>query len=44
MVGKVFSYIIECALLNTYLLERYAEPALHDPSLRGRTEIFRLPS
>ena len=33
---KVFSYMIECALLNAYLLEKYAEPALHDPSLRGR--------
>ena len=28
--------MIECALLNAYLLEKYAEPALHDPSLRGR--------
>ena len=33
---KVFSYMIECALLNAYLLEKYAEPALNDPSLRGR--------
>jgi len=33
---KVFSYLLECALLNAYLLERYAEPALYDPSLRGR--------
>ena len=33
---KVFSYIIECALLNAYLLEQYAEPTLHDPSMKGR--------
>ena len=33
---KVFSYIIECALLNAYLLEKDVEPALHDPSMKGR--------
>ena len=33
---RVFSYIIECSLLNAYILERYAQPSLHDPSLRGR--------
>ena len=33
---KVFSYIIECALLNAYLLEKDLEPELHNPSMRGR--------
>ena len=33
---KVFSYIIECSLLNAYILARYAQPTLHDPPLRGR--------
>ena len=33
---KVFSYIIECALMNAYLLEKYAEPSLHNPAITGR--------
>ena len=33
---KVFSYVIECALLNAYLLEKDLEPEVHDPSVRGR--------
>ena len=33
---KVFLYIIECALLNAYLLEKNLEPELHSPSMRGR--------
>ena len=36
MVEKVFSYIIECALLNAYLLEKDLEPELHNKSMRGR--------
>jgi len=33
---KIFSYIIECSLLNAYILERYAEPSLYGPSCVGR--------
>ena len=33
---KVFSYVIECALLNAYLLEKDLEPEVHDPSVRER--------
>ena len=36
MVGKSFSYVIECALLNAYLLEKDLEPEVHDPAVRGR--------
>ena len=36
MVEIVFSYVIECALLNAYLLEKDLEPEVHDPSVRGR--------
>ena len=33
---KVFSYVIECALLNAYLLEKDLEPEVHDPSVKER--------
>ena len=36
MLEKVFSYVIECALLNAYLLEKDLEPEVHDPSVRER--------
>ena len=29
---KVFSYIIECALVNAYIIERHAKPSLYPPS------------
>ncbi|XP_065891659.1 piggyBac transposable element-derived protein 4-like [Dysidea avara] len=32
----IFSYIIECSLVNAYILERYAEPLLYRPSCTGR--------
>ena len=33
---KSFSYVIECVLLNAYLLEKDLEPEVHDPSVRER--------
>ena len=36
IVKKSFSYVIECVLLNAYLLEKDLEPEVHDPSVRGR--------
>ena len=40
---KVFSYVIECALLNAYLLEKDLEPEVHNPSVRKRDFLdFRL--
>ena len=33
---KVSSYVIECALLNAYLLEKDLETEVHDSSVRGR--------
>ena len=33
---KILSYIIECALVNAYLLEQYAEPSLYGPIMTGR--------
>ena len=36
MVEKFFSYVIECTLLNAYLLEKDLEPEVHDPSARER--------
>ena len=32
--NKIF--IIECSLVNAYILERYAEPSLYHPSSKGR--------
>ena len=33
---RVFSYIIECSLLNAYILKHYAQSSMYDPSLQGR--------
>ena len=33
---KKFSYVIEHASLNAYLLKKDLEPEVHDPSARGR--------
>ena len=33
---RVFSYIIECSLLNAYILKHYAQPSMYSPSLQGR--------
>ena len=33
---KIITYIIECSLVNAYILERYAEPSLNYPSSKGR--------
>ena len=42
---KVFSYVIECALLNAYLLEKDFEPEVHEPSVKERRKRdFRLTS
>ena len=35
---RVFSYLIECSLLNAYILEKYAKPLLHDESKKGRNK------
>jgi len=32
---QVFSYLIECSLLNAYILEKYANPHLHAESNKG---------
>ena len=40
---RVFSYLIECVLLNAFILERHANPSLYDGTRRDflafRTEV-----
>ena len=35
---RVFLYLIECSLLNAYILEKYAKPHLHDESNKGHNK------
>ena len=37
---RVFSHLIECALLNAFILERYANPDLYDGSSRMRRDFL----
>ena len=39
---KVFAYLIECALYNTYLLERYSNPSLYIPRRKRSYLSFRI--
>ena len=37
---RVFAHLIECALLNAYILERYANPSLYSPSSRVKRDFL----
>ena len=37
---RVFAHLIECALLNAYILERYANPSLYNGSSRAKRDFL----